>query len=333
MIRNSRSWVCPLVSALAVIVFPAIALAANYKVLTVMSYENDHEWQKGVRHGIETALAGQCDLTHVALETLTDKEGGPEKAKRAYDLFQQSTPDGVIASDDAAQSMFVVPYLRGKVKTPVVFCGVNAEPEEYGYPAENVTGVLERVHFKESIALVQQLAPGIRKIAYLLGNDKTGQSFIAQARKEMGEYGADSVVFEVVDDITQGVKKAQELRAVSDALFIDGLQPIRDEQGNKMNPRQSAPLLAKAYGKPTLAGNDYLVETGVLCGVSKSAEEQGTMAARMLLEAMKGKPVSEIPIVRNHYGKRIINATTLKELGLQPDPSALKGAKLVTTTP
>lgn len=57
----------------------------------------------------------------------------------------------------------------------------------------------------------------------------------------------------------------------------------------------------------------------------------GQTAARMLLKAMDGTKVSQIPIVRNRQEKRMINVTALMRLGIKPDPSALIGVELIRT--
>ena len=63
------------------------------------------------------------------MDTKKNIEGGVRKAKDAYELYRRLQPDGVIAADDNAQSMFVVPYLKDRYDVPVIFCGVNALPD------------------------------------------------------------------------------------------------------------------------------------------------------------------------------------------------------------
>jgi ABC-type uncharacterized transport system substrate-binding protein len=53
----------------------------------------------------------------------------------------------------------------------------------------------------------------------------------------------------------------------------------------------------------------------------------------MLLKAMQGTPVSEIPITRNRRGKSIINVTVMKAFGIKPKPIILRGTELVRTEP
>ena len=60
----------------------------------------------------------------------------------------------------------------------------------------------------------------------------------------------------------------------------------------------------------------------------KTGEEQGVTAARMLLKAMQGTPVDQIPIEVNKFGKRYINVTVLKKMGLNQNLSCFKAQSL-----
>ncbi|MGD8846734.1 MAG: hypothetical protein PVJ84_13215 [Desulfobacteraceae bacterium] len=113
-----------------------------------------------------------------------DLKGGPLKAKKAYALYRKFQPDGVIAIDDNAQSMFVVPYLKDKVSVPVMFCGVNSDPDKYGYPASNVTGILERPHISESIAFVKQLVPSVNAFGFIGRDSITTKSMLRQIQHD-----------------------------------------------------------------------------------------------------------------------------------------------------
>ena len=155
------------------------ATAARHKVLVVMSYDETYPFEAEMREGIEAALADICEMSYFYMNTKKHFEGGPQKAKEAYALYQELQPDGVIAADDDAQAMFVVPYLKDHVKTPVMFCGVNAEPKKYGYPASNVSGILERGHDSESLALVQQLAPSVKTFGRIVKDTPTNTSLLS----------------------------------------------------------------------------------------------------------------------------------------------------------
>ena len=311
--------------------FPATIQAAIFKVLVVMSYEQRNPWCMEIKRGIDSALANNCEITYFYMDTKINLGGGKQKAKEAYSLFKKLQPDGVITADDNAQSMFVVPYLKDKIKMPVMFCGVNAEAEEYGYPASNVSGILERGHIRESVALLKQLSPSTKTIAFITKNSPSGEALLRQVEKESGAYLLNVTTLTLVRTVKELVTVSEELKEQCDVIYMDSTAGIVDEKGNPLDTKEIIRILENAFSKPIIAGNEYHVEQGALCAVVKTGDEQGRTAAEMLLKAMQGTPVSEIPITVNCRGKRVINVTVMERFGIRPKPIVLLGAKLVRT--
>jgi len=252
--------------------------------------------------------------------------------EQSYLKYQQRQPAGVITVDDNAQSMFVLPYLKEKVKTPVMFCGVNAEPEKYGYPAANVSGILERPHFSESFAFAQQLVPSIKSVGFIIKESPTGHAHLSQIQRESGTYSAELSAFKMPKTVAELMTMTEKLRAQNDALFIAALAGLVDASGKAISEKEGVKIALKSFGnKPTIGDEGYTVKYGALCTVVRTGQEQGQTAARMLLKAMTGTPVFKIPITRNHKGKRVINVTAMTALGIKPRPEILRGAELVRT--
>lgn len=320
-----------------IIAFTAVGLipeksdAVRYKVLVVMSYHESMPWVKEIKEGIDAVFTNAGELYYFYMDTKNNYEAGDEKAKEAYDLYLELQPNGVITADDNAQSMFVLPYLKDKAETPVIFCGVNAEPDAYGFPASNVTGILERDHVAESIALIQQLDPSVGTIGYIMRRTPTTERVYERIKSESGTYPANSVDVRFPETLSQAVAMTEELKNQTDALFITGLESLPDDTGKLLTEKDVIPVIAKTFGKPTTSPDVFNIKCGLLCAVSKTGQEQGATAARMLLKAMRGMPVSEIPITRNRYGKRVINVMVMRELGIKPRPIILQGAELVHT--
>ena len=305
------------------------ANAATCKVLVVMSYEDDFPWVKEQKEGIDSVLADTCEVKYFYLDTKRHFSQGKEKAEEAFQLYRQFRPNGVIAADDDAQSMFVVPYLKDKVTTPVMFCGVNAEPGKYGYPASNVSGILERLHIVESIALTRQLVPSVKTIGFMMKESPVANFVKDQVRQEEESYPVKSVGFKMPKTLKDAIAMAEEFRKTADVLFIEALEGIPDEHGKPLKDKEVMPIVAKAFGKATIGTNTYAVQYGLLSAVVKTGQEQGATAARMLQQAMNGTPVSQIPITRNHIGKRMINVSVMKKLRINPKPLTLRGVELV----
>jgi len=313
-------------------VCPAMAQESKkFKVLVVFSYDETYPWVGEIREGIESVLKETAEIRYAYLDTKRNFDKGAEKAKEAYAIYQEFKPDGVIVADDDAQAMFVVPYLKDKVKTPVMFNGVNAKPEKYGYPASNVSGVLERYHISQSISLAQQIVPSIKTVAYIAKDGPLAQAISDQVKKESDTYSAKFIAFKMPKTVKEAVEMSKELSRQCDLLYIAALQGLPDENGTPLTDKKIVLMVVKAFGKPTIGATTSGLKDGALCVMDHTGQEQGKVASEMLLKAMTGTPVSQIPITRNLNGKRMINVTTLKSLGITPKPDVLTKTELVKT--
>lgn len=307
---------------------PITAHAAMFKVLVVMSYEENNPWCKEIKAGIDSILSSTSDITYFYMDTKVDFDGGPKKAKEAYALFQQIEPDGLITADDNAQKLFVLPYIKGRFETPVMFCGVNAEAKQYGFPTPSVSGILERGHIRESIALAKQLDSSIRSIAFLAKESPSGRALLQQVESESETYLAKNT-FHLIKSVNDLQAIDEVLNEKSDAIYIDSLEGTKDLVGNPLSNRAMVKLLIDKYHKPIIGANQYHVEQGALCAVVKTGQEQGRTAAEMLQKAMQGTPVEDIPVAQNFRGKRVINVSAMEALNLHVRPIVLLGATLV----
>ena len=334
MLRQSRFWK----SVFLLIIWGVLGLdvqigeTARYKVLTVMTYEEDFFWNRDVKKGIETVLGDVCELKYAYLDVLTNPDGVDEKASDAYALYQEFQPDGVIAADDDVQVKVVIPYLKDKVDTPIIFCGVNEEPEIYGFPTSNVSGILQRPHVLESIIFVQQLVPSVKTIGTLSLDISAGRALAQQVQQEKETYPAHLLDFRFVDTMAEALAAIEELKPRCDALLMGPLGNLLDENGNRRSNIEVYPVLAKAFEKPAFTLWEKVVQYGgILCAITDRGQEQGEVAAEMLLKAMQGTSTSELPITKNKKGKRILNVDVMRELGIKPKPQFLRGVELVNT--
>lgn len=309
------------------------ACAAEFRVLVVMSYEEDNPWVREIREGIDSVLKPSSEITYFYMDTKANREGGPAKAAAAAAVYESLQPQGVIAADDDAQAMFVVPYLKDKVTTPVIFNGVNAAAGTYGFPTANISGVLERAHVRESLAFAKQLLPAIRSVCFMTNNVPAGIALRSQVDEEKASYPAKVGAFHLVRRIDEIEALSRTLRNNCDALFIDSLEGIVGADSKALNNSEVLKVLIRVYSGPLLAGNRYQVEQGAWAAVAKTGQEQGETAAEMLLGAMRGTPVARMPVTRNVRGQRIINVTALEAHGVPLRPTVLRGATLVRLQP
>ncbi|SIS42076.1 ABC transporter substrate-binding protein [Neptunomonas antarctica] len=321
---------------ITLLLFLVSGASASYganRILVVMSYEENFYWSQEVKRGIEQVLAADNELHYFYMNTKTDFKGGAAKAQEAYELFQSIKPDGVITVDDNAQSMFVVPYLRDKTRTPIMFCGVNAPAAQYGYPNQHISGILERGHIRESLAFAKQLSPAIQSVGFVTFDSPTGNAMMAQIRNEADSYPVNICVTRIVRSVSELEQVASQSEQSCDALYLESMGGIQDGQGQPMDYQAVSDRVRSYFHSPLLGGNRIHVESGALSAVIKTGEEQGQTAAEMLLKAIETGDVTSLPVIQNFRGHRIINVTTLRQFNLKPNPIVLSSAELITSEP
>jgi len=299
------------------------------KILIVMSYDDDSTMEVELKQTFDALLAG-ATLKYYQLNVKKDPTGAGQKAAEAYKLFQDFGPDAVIAANDDAQELFVVPYLKNKVSTPVVFTGVNDDASKYGFPADNVTGVLEKKHYREGIRFAQLVDPRIHKVGLLYPDTLSQRKNVEQIEREKASYGAEISDLRQVATVDEMIVALRELSANNDALLILNPVGIRDTKGEAVSEMALYRMIMQASDKPTIGVNDWEIREGILCGVLKLNTEQASLAVGLLDKIFAGQPIKALPITENNNGSRCLNVLTLKRLGLKLDPKVLIGTEIVS---
>ena len=61
--------------------------AASYKILVVVSYEEDNPWCIQIKEGIDSIFTGNSDIKYFYMDTKKNMQSGVRKAKDAYALW------------------------------------------------------------------------------------------------------------------------------------------------------------------------------------------------------------------------------------------------------
>ena len=169
----------------------------------------------------------------------------------------------------------------------------------------------------------------ISTVGFLAKDSPSGRAIRQQVEIESDTYLAKFAGFKLVKTIKETLAVLEAYEKTCDALFITSTNGILDTDGQPLDNEQVTKTVAKYYKKPLIGANDFHVRYGVLCAVVKSGNAQGRMSAEMLLKAIKGTPIKQLPITVNKYGNRMLNVTAMKELGVRPKRRVLVGTQLV----
>ncbi len=306
--------------ALGTLAIPAPA-GPPLQVLVVQSYNPEYVWCREIDAGIRDALAqtgAEIETLYLDAKRRPDPAAIRHAAAEALARIQALAPQVVIAVDDAAQASLTVPFLKDRPSPQVVFCGVNAPLETYGFPAQNVTGVLERYHFREGFALVKKILPQA-KTAVFLGEDSESTRFVIDDLHHDAPYALEIVGAKRCRTFQEWQREVAFYKPLADVFSFGPYNALVDERtGRTVPPEEIMAWTLAAMAKPTLGFADIAKEHGMLCGILESGFEQGKLAgemARRILET--GEPAGRLPVRINVEGVVMVNLRTAERLGVR----------------
>jgi len=297
--------------------FAAPSLSTK-KVLLVHSYHAEYPWVSALTAGVQKAFEGEdvcLEIVYMDAKRNTSYEWKVKAGKMVRERIETWQPDVVIVADDTAQ-VFVTQQYIGK-KPYFVFCGVNGDPADYGFPASNITGILERPRFIDTVEYLKQIVPAVRKIALLSDNDITSVGTLNYIQEASQTIVIKILNFHLIGDFTTWQRRIQQYNMDADAIGIYTFHTIKDQENAiSMSPEAVMEWTNMHCTIPTFAFLDFAIEQGVLCGVVESGEEQGYEAARMARALLEGDDIISLPIHCPQKGSLMINLKTAERLGI-----------------
>ncbi len=315
--RNSVALV--VIAAVVLLLISSSVWAGPKKCLFIDSYHTGYVWSDGQVEGAKSAIGSKCEFKVFHMDT--KRNSGVEYQKQIGQKVKAEIeswkPDVVIAADDNASKLVIVPYFKNS-DVPFVFCGVNWDASIYGFPTKNVTGVLEVSVIKPLIDSMKKYAKGSR--VGFIGKDNETDRKEADQLKKLGVNLSSVKFVNTFDEWKTAYRKIQEEADMLIVINNAGISGWNDAEAKK---------ITREYTKiPTGSSHDFIAPF-VLLDYAKLAEEQGELAAGMALKILAGTSPQNIPVVANKKGQMYVNLAIAKKLGVQFPLDTLKAAKVI----
>jgi hypothetical protein len=291
---------------------------ADKRVLVVHSYDRGFAWTADIDEAVKrTLLPAKARIRTFFMDTnlRPDAPHLAEAGRQAEKIMLEYRPHVVIVSDDNAQKHFAARYAGNATAPAFVFCGVNRDPSDYGYPADNVTGVTEELAWDSGLKLLRRLKPSIRAVRVLMDARPSSRAGAELMRASTPpDIEAEWVVVQSFAHWRESVLDASE---TCDALAIMTYHNLTDEHDRIVPSRDVIFWTRDNADLPTLGFFDYTVADGALCGVIQTGFEHGALAAKLALRILGGERAGDIPIITSTRGLTMLNAATAEKLGIE----------------
>lgn len=279
--------------------------AGEKKIFVINSYDESYEWGSKLVNAVKVVAGDKAELKIVYMDSKRnhreeDKKKAALTIKKEIDAW---APDVIIAADDNASKYVIVPYYKN-TSVPVVFCGINWDAIEYGFPCPNVTGMLEVSLVDQCVAGLARFTKG-RRIGHIGADNET-------ARKE-GKYIAKTLGIEIKEaypaTFAEFKKQFTEMQKKVDILLIHNFAGMDD-----FKHEEARAFMLENTVIPTGAMLEFMAPY-VLMTYARSPEEHGAWAASAALEIIDGKNIEDIKVVKNKNSKVLVNLDIAEKNG------------------
>ena len=289
------------------------------RILILHSYATDFPWVRDINIGFNRILKGKPFLirwNYLDTKRNPSKEYKDRAGANALREVRRWKPDVIIAIDDNAQQM-VAKHFINDPSVKIVFTGVNAKPEKYGYDkADNVTGVLERIPFKAVHEAFMLLNPKGRFV-HVCDNSETSE-YIQHELEQFEWKPLELVETKRCPTFADWKKSVTLANEKADFLLITHYHTIIGDDGKIMRPKDVLEETLKMTKVPLIGCWDFFVEDGGMLSVSVSPFEQGEEAAKMAVDILEhGRPIREVPIFTSHQFTVSMRGGMLRKLNVE----------------
>lgn len=321
------------VMVIALLLGSVQSVFAAGKVLVVQSYHAGYSWVDDIDKGVAKALDGsgiEVKTFYMDTKRKTSEDWKVESGKLAMKEIETFKPDVVITADDNAQKYFAA-ALAGKEGAPqVIFCGVNAEPSDYGFPAANVTGIIERPHFAQTIAMFQKINPAAKNVIMICDDSITSAMTIKFC--QTAKTSLPVVAYETPSTFDQWKAAITAAQDKADAIITFNYHTVKASSGttDSMTPSDVMSWTVDNSKIPVIALMNFGVNDGALCGISEDGSEHGFLSAKIAKEMIvDGKKASDFPVTRAKEGVVMINLKNAEKTGIKVPYALIKTAQMI----
>lgn len=303
------------------------------RILHVMSYHTPWRWTEGQLQGFKAGLGDvkvEFKVFELNTKQYSDAKQKAERGKAARDLVVQWAPHLIYTTDDDAQELVTRHYLN----TPIVqiFSGVNRPPAEYGFDsAVNVTGVVEREHFAESVQLLKRVVPGMKRLVVVLDDAPMWKPVVERMKAAKLPQDVKIVGWETIRTYDEYKRRIKALPEMADAIALIGIFNFKDAAGKNVPYQEVLRWTAENSSLPDLGFWVDRVHHGTLVAVTVSEYEQGLAAGRLARQVLVNRKLPrDLPIEPTTKGVPVISLARANKLGIRIHSDLLLSTQVIT---
>lgn len=290
-----------------------------HHILVLHSYHWGFAWTDQVMEGMRAVLDASGLPLEIHVEYMDTKRQPPAKifpllVPVLAAKYHDTTFDVILSSDNNALDFLLEHGDALFPNVPIVFCGINNYSDQLVASRANITGVAEDFDLHALTNLILELHPDADVIAVISDDTETGQINLQRMRAAMPAFADHTSFVELnalaIPDLVQAL---QGLPAGAPLIYLSYL---RDPQGQLLTVEQSSRLIASNARGPVYTAWDFTLGYGFVGGIVVDGKSQGRAAAEMAVAILHGRPVTDLPVLRDSPNTPMFDARQLRRWGI-----------------
>lgn len=282
-----------------------------------------HEALDQIEKGIEDQLKKES-LPGKKIEiTLMNAEGDQSKIQTMSRQLTAGGNDIVVGiATPAAQGLAATTK-----DTPVVMSAIT-DPvgaklvKDLEQPEANVTGLSNHVPLKQTLTLIKDLTPYVKRIGILYASNEDNSVSQVRDFTKLAKKQGYQVIPYAVPSTNEVPSTMSIMTGKVDAIFVPQDNTIASAFSSVISASNSAKI-------PVYSSVDTMVEQGSLGSISQSQYDLGVETAKQVQALIAGRSVSQVPVKIIDTGKPMINKEAAKGLGISIPEKYQKSATIV----
>ena len=287
------------------------------EVFVVFSYHPEFSWVISENEGLDEVFSDKkvtIEKFYMDTKRKTSQDWKKKISEDAIAKIEATNPDILIVFDDNACEWVAKHFANTDL--PVVFAGMNNEPSDYGFPAKNIAGVVERIPFHDIISFLKQLKPDVQKVAFISDESPTSKG-IKDLLSNM-KLQVNVTEFFTTNDFNQWKSKILDWQDQVDAIGVITFNTLTDpETEESLFPGKVIEWTIANNKLPDFASFEFGVKYGLLCGATSPANIQSKTAAEIALKILDGANPEDLKIINPPNVTRLINTKRAQQLEIK----------------
>jgi len=288
-------------------------------VLVLHSYHKA-DWTDSLMEGVESVFGERNDV-ELRVEYMDTKTAySPVYLERLAEIYRikygKVRFDLILTSDDNAL-LFALENQGSLFQgAPVVFCGVNRYSPDLLADHPNVTGVVEKGDFLDTLKSMEELFPRPPRLAVISDQTRTGIANLENLQGVMSEHFPDWS-YELLQDVSFEELKARlkSPEGVDAGLFISFWT---DVEAKPVTPADLE-VAFRASRVPVFGRSEWMMNRGLTGGKVVHGYSQGREAALLGEQILEGTPAGSLTVMMDSPNKFIFDYFELERHGISKE--------------